>query len=416
MRTPPSRLRAFGARLRAERPRRPGRNWRDRLARAATAHVHRSRRHRTVGGRPTPPRAHARPRPHLTAWIGAETAHAGRPAPATALRDSTSTSTTEDRPGRPARVEGRQPGGASGPFGQPGPARPAPRHDRPTGTRARRWTPAAHCHARRRGVRRRGARGGLEPRPRDVRPGAPRRPVLPPTRPAGRVRRPRDPSRARPGHVAGRGEHVGRLRPVGDRSAAGDPGPVERRPHARHARARHRRTDAADRWVQVRRRLGPAPGPRRRPLAGRLRLGVEVLPVPPGRGRRAVAGPSRVARRGDRPQGRPRATTLPRASTATGGCSPRTGATDCGASANASRSSTSGSARSATVEAPYPTNIPWPSVVREGDDWLMVAFNGRRPRRRAARLRHARRRRRPARYARALTSVPESGRSGVPWV
>jgi hypothetical protein len=27
--------------------------------------------------------------------------------------------------------------------------------------------------------------------------------------------------------------------------------------------------------------------------------------------------------------------------------------------------------------APYPTNIPWPSLVRDGDDWLMIAFNGR---------------------------------------
>lgn len=30
-----------------------------------------------------------------------------------------------------------------------------------------------------------------------------------------------------------------------------------------------------------------------------------------------------------------------------------------------------------TLEAPYPTNIPWPTLVREGDDWLMIAFNGR---------------------------------------
>lgn len=29
-----------------------------------------------------------------------------------------------------------------------------------------------------------------------------------------------------------------------------------------------------------------------------------------------------------------------------------------------------------TVEAPYLTNIPWPMVVRDGDDWLMLAFNG----------------------------------------
>ena len=29
------------------------------------------------------------------------------------------------------------------------------------------------------------------------------------------------------------------------------------------------------------------------------------------------------------------------------------------------------------LDAPYPTNLPWPSLVREGDDWLMVTFNGR---------------------------------------
>lgn len=29
------------------------------------------------------------------------------------------------------------------------------------------------------------------------------------------------------------------------------------------------------------------------------------------------------------------------------------------------------------LDAPYPTNIPWPSLVREGEGWLMVTFNGR---------------------------------------
>jgi hypothetical protein len=29
------------------------------------------------------------------------------------------------------------------------------------------------------------------------------------------------------------------------------------------------------------------------------------------------------------------------------------------------------------LDAPYPTNLPWPTLVREGDGWLMVAFNGR---------------------------------------
>lgn len=28
------------------------------------------------------------------------------------------------------------------------------------------------------------------------------------------------------------------------------------------------------------------------------------------------------------------------------------------------------------LDAPYPTNIPWPTLVREADGWLMVAFNG----------------------------------------
>lgn len=30
-----------------------------------------------------------------------------------------------------------------------------------------------------------------------------------------------------------------------------------------------------------------------------------------------------------------------------------------------------------TLDAPYPTNIPWPTLLRDGDDWLVVAFNGR---------------------------------------
>lgn len=28
------------------------------------------------------------------------------------------------------------------------------------------------------------------------------------------------------------------------------------------------------------------------------------------------------------------------------------------------------------LDAPYPTNIPWPTLVRDGEDWLMVTFNG----------------------------------------
>lgn len=28
------------------------------------------------------------------------------------------------------------------------------------------------------------------------------------------------------------------------------------------------------------------------------------------------------------------------------------------------------------LDAPYPTNIPWPTLVRDGDEWLMLSFNG----------------------------------------
>ena len=30
------------------------------------------------------------------------------------------------------------------------------------------------------------------------------------------------------------------------------------------------------------------------------------------------------------------------------------------------------------LDAPYPTNIPWPTLARDGDGWLMLSFNGRR--------------------------------------
>lgn len=29
------------------------------------------------------------------------------------------------------------------------------------------------------------------------------------------------------------------------------------------------------------------------------------------------------------------------------------------------------------LDAPYPTNLPWPTLVRDGADWLMIAFDGR---------------------------------------
>jgi hypothetical protein len=30
------------------------------------------------------------------------------------------------------------------------------------------------------------------------------------------------------------------------------------------------------------------------------------------------------------------------------------------------------------LDAPYPTNIPWPTLARDGEDWLVLCFNGRR--------------------------------------
>ena len=30
-----------------------------------------------------------------------------------------------------------------------------------------------------------------------------------------------------------------------------------------------------------------------------------------------------------------------------------------------------------TIDAPYPTNIPWPTLVPDGDSWLLVGFNGK---------------------------------------
>ena len=28
------------------------------------------------------------------------------------------------------------------------------------------------------------------------------------------------------------------------------------------------------------------------------------------------------------------------------------------------------------LAAPYPSNIPWPTLVRDGDGWMVVAFDG----------------------------------------
>ena len=28
------------------------------------------------------------------------------------------------------------------------------------------------------------------------------------------------------------------------------------------------------------------------------------------------------------------------------------------------------------LDAPYPTNLPWPTLLRDGDGWLLVTFNG----------------------------------------
>ena len=61
------------------------------------------------------------------------------------------------------------------------------------------------------------------------------------------------------------------------------------------------------------------------------------------------------------------------------------------ASASGSRSSTSTCTETGALTAPYPTNIPWPTLVPDGDSWLMVAFNGGPYGGPTARLRHARR-------------------------
>ena len=44
-----------------------------------------------------------------------------------------------------------------------------------------------------------------------------------------------------------------------------------------------------------------------------------------------------------------------------------------------------------TVDAPYPSNIPWPTLVPDGDSWLLVELQRAVVRRAAAGLRHARR-------------------------
>lgn len=34
-------------------------------------------------------------------------------------------------------------------------------------------------------------------------------------------------------------------------------------------------------------------------------------------------------------------------------------------------------AQRGSLDAPYPSNLPWPTLLRHGDEWLMLAFNGR---------------------------------------
>ena len=120
------------------------------------------------------------------------------------------------------------------------------------------------------------------------------RPLLPPPRPTGRLRRPRHPPRPLVRRVARGDQHVGRLRDPDDprRSSyavgvAGDPRRVRRRPAARHPRPRHPRAAAADRRSRLDRDLGPAPRAARRTVAGGLRQRASLLRLPPRAGRRA---------------------------------------------------------------------------------------------------------------------------------
>ena len=63
-------------------------------------------------------------------------------------------------------------------------------------------------------------------------------------------------------------------------------------------------------------------------------------------------------------------------------CWRATAATRRAACGRGSRSSTSRCARSALLDAPYPTNLPWPTLAQVDDGWLMATFDGRAGRRR----------------------------------
>ena len=228
-------------------------------------------------------------------------------------------------------------GHEDGPLGRARPGRPAPTGSRPAtrsgwpaspaeGGRAARLRPGraarpAAGHERRRVAVRRGRRGAADgdlggpgllrhrphqrvaPRPGDARADPPQRPVLPPTRPARRVRRPRVPPGARRRPLAARDQHLGRLRHRRPgRERRGDPGRDRRRPAARAATCSTRVPLAAahDR-AAVGRRLGPPPGPHRRRLAGGVRQRPPVLRVRAGAGVRAGPRRAGAARRRRRP-------------------------------------------------------------------------------------------------------------------
>ena len=64
-------------------------------------------------------------------------------------------------------------------------------------------------------------------------------------------------------------------------------------------------------------------------------------------------------------------------SAGSGGCSPATAATDRRGQRRAFPVFDLPMRQVGALDAPYPTNIPWPTLVEVGDGgWLMVAFNG----------------------------------------
>ena len=64
------------------------------------------------------------------------------------------------------------------------------------------------------------------------------------------------------------------------------------------------------------------------------------------------------------------------ASTARGGCWPATGATDRRGLRERYPVFDLDLQEVSTLDAPYPTNIPWPTLVPVGDSWLLVGFDG----------------------------------------